>query len=96
MTTEEYKNRLKEIAKEKEAKEIQLTKEYVNANNPYKVGDIVEDHIGKILVEQITITYTFSSNLPCALYIGSELKKDNSKKKNGSKRNVYQTNLKNI
>ena len=96
MTTEEYKNRLKEIAKEKEAKEIQLAKEYVNANNPYKVGDIVEDDIGKILVEQITITYTFSSNLPCALYIGSELNKDNSKKKNGSKRNVYQTNLKNI
>lgn len=95
MTLEEYKNRLKEIAKEKDAKEAQLTKEYVEANNPYKVGDIVEDHIGKILVERIVFTYT-TLGMPCALYFGYELNKDNSPKKKGSIRGVYQTNLRNI
>lgn len=92
MTLEEYKNRLKEIADERLSKEKVLAKEYANANNPYKVGDIVEDHIGKVLVEQIQYSYDIF-HMPCAVYIGSELKKDNSKKKNDSKREVYQTNL---
>lgn len=95
MTLEEYKNRLKEIAKEKDVKEALLAKEYVEANNPYKVGDIVEDHIGKVLIERIRFAYALSG-IPCAVYFGSELKKDNSQKKNGSKRDVYQTNLRNI
>lgn len=94
MTLEEYKTRLKEIAKEKEAEEIQLAKEYVEANNPYKIGDIVEDHTGKVLVERIRFAFELSG-MPCAVYFGSELNKDNSKKKNGSKRDVYQTNLRN-
>jgi hypothetical protein len=71
MNNEEYKKRLKEINEEASAKKTALAKEYALAHNSINVGDVIEDHIGRIKVEKIG----FPS-------------------KKGSKRWVYQSNLK--
>ena len=92
MTIQEYKEKQKELKAEYTKKEQALDIEFANANNPYKVGDIVTDHIGSIEVERISYGYSFNS-MPCVIYIGTELKKDGTKKKNDSVRNVYSTNL---
>ena len=95
MSIEEYKEKQKELKAEYRKKEQALDIEFAKANNPYKVGDIVTDHIGSINIERISYGYTFDS-MPCAIYIGSELKKDGTEKKNNSVRNVYQTNLRKV
>jgi vacuolar-type H+-ATPase subunit F/Vma7 len=92
MTLQEYKDKLQEIKNETTKKEQTLAIEYAKANNPYKVGDIVTDHIGSVIVEKMNYTITLN-NIPCVVYVGSELSKDGTKKKKNSVRNVYQTNL---
>lgn len=95
MTIQEYKEKLQEIKNEAIKKEQILAVEYAKANNPYKVGDIVTDHVGSIQVERITYTMDIN-NIPCAVFIGYELNKNGSKKKIDSLRNVYQTNIRKV
>ena len=72
-----------------------LAKDYALANNPnIKVGDTVEDHIGKVLVEKITFSMGGFGYMPCLNFFGIELKKDGTPRKDGSKRTVVQVNLK--
>jgi hypothetical protein len=59
-------------------------------NNPFVVGDIVEDHSGKVKVE--SIGYWLSES-PCAIYNGIELNKNGSESKKGKRRAVFQCNL---
>ena len=93
MTLQEYKDKLQEIKNETTKKEQTLAIEYAKANNPHKIGDIVTDHVGSVIVEKMNYTMTFN-NIPCVVYVGSELNKDGTKKKKNSVRNVYQNNLK--
>lgn len=92
MTIQEYKEKQKELKDEFYKKEQALDIEFAKANNLHKVGDIVTDHIGSIEVERISYGYSIDY-IPCVIYIGTELKKDGTKKKNGSVRSVYSTNL---
>ena len=92
MTIQEYKEKQKELKAEYVKKGQDLDIEFAKANNPHKVGDIVTDHIGSIEVERISYGYSFDS-MPCVIYIGTELKKDGTKKKNDSVRSVYSTNI---
>jgi uncharacterized protein (UPF0303 family) len=95
MTIQEYKEKQKELKAEYTKKEQALYFEFVKANSPYKVGDIVTDHIGSIEVERISFGYSIDS-MPCVIYIGTELKKDGTKKKNNSVRSVYSTNIRKV
>lgn len=92
MSPEIYKEKVKELEKEYESKKLQLMKQFVDANNPYKIGDVVIDHVGAIVVEKITYSLGFNS-FPCAIYFGIELKKDGTPTKELSKRNVWQSNV---
>jgi hypothetical protein len=94
MNFEEYKQRVFELKDEFEQKEIELMKEFVNSNNPYKAGDRVTDHIGTIVIEKIDAAFVYSGP-PCAVYTGTELTKDGIPNKKGKKRQVWQCNLKN-
>ena len=95
MTIQEYKEKQKELKAEYTKKGQALDIEFANANNPYKVGDIVTDHVGSIEVERISYGYSIDY-VPCVIYIGTELKKDGTKKKNDSVRNVYSTNIRKV
>lgn len=63
---------------------------YCKENSNVKIGDIVKDHIGSVLVEKISM---HNSSTPCLIYYGLELKKDLSPRKDKSKRSCYQTNI---
>ena len=93
MEYKEYEDKLKELKVEFEQKKERLIKEYVDANNPYKIGDKVTDHVCSIIIEKIKYHISLSG-FPCAVYYGPELKKDGTPKKNGNKTYVYQFNLK--
>jgi hypothetical protein len=92
MNAEEYKEQMKLLKEKHKQIEWELTKQFVDDNNPYKKGDVVTDHIGPVLVEQIGY-YRNSWGEPSATYSGIELKKDGTPKKNNPKREVFQENL---
>lgn len=90
---EEYKKELKCLAIKHKEEFEELKIKFVEANNPYKVGDIIEDHMGKIKIEKFGV-YTTLDHIPKSTYFGIELKKNNEPKKNNKKRTVYQENIK--
>ena len=92
---ENYKVKVAEIEAEATKKKRSLAIEFANANNPYKKGDIVTDHIGSLRIEKMTWTFGFNNNiLPYCHYYGIELKKDGTPMKKQSARAVSQTNIK--
>jgi hypothetical protein len=92
MTPEEFKQKLQELDSEFEKRKRDLNKEYAFSNNPYKVGDIVTDHIGFLKIQ--TMKHTVSQyNLPQCVYFGIELKKDGTPMKKQTGRGVWQENI---
>jgi len=94
MTKEELQSAIKSETERHENEINSIKRQYADAHNPYKVGDVFTDHIGSILIEKWQYAYTGGSNYntPSLVYYGSELKKDGTPKKNGSKRNAWQCN----
>ncbi len=90
MKKEEYLKSLDELTKEHSEKCRQLAISYAMANNPYKVGEVFQDHIGKIIIESIGVYV--SQETPMCRYFGLELKKDGTPRKDGNKRLAYQSN----
>ncbi len=98
MELQEYKDKLKELIDNFDRDKSLLAKQYAFSNNSYKVGDIVKDNVGSIIIEKFMFTTgnIFSgNNNPECVYFGSELKKDNTPRKDGSKRKIYQSQLEN-
>jgi len=92
MNHEEYLQKVKELESEFENKKVELMKEFVRVNNPYKIGDKVTDHIGSIIIEKMGFAWGYG-NKPCATYTGIELKKDGTPTKKESRRQVWQSNV---
>ena len=90
MTKETLDNELLLLAKKYDDDCTELKKKYADANNPYKVGDIIQDHIGKGKIEKIAYYFSFS---PECIYYCQELKVDGTPGKNKSRRWIYQNNL---
>jgi hypothetical protein len=96
MTQEEYKSKFLGINNDFQVKLKSLAKEYAISNNPYKIGDVVTDHMGSIKIEQIKFYFSTlpnSSLFPSCTYFGIEVTKRGEPKKGGKKRSVYQENL---
>jgi len=95
MEIEGLNERIKEV-KKKAKKEINdLKREYAFQHSTVVKGDIVTDHIGSVKVEVIRLHVGYSGNdKPSCIYYGQELTKKGVPFKNGSKRPVYQVNLK--
>jgi len=91
MTQEEYKQKLADLRREYDEKVEHLNDLYAIDNNPYKAGDIFEDHCGKIRIDKID-TGISHERLPCCVFYGLELKKDGTPKKNGNSRMAWQCN----
>lgn len=80
MTKEEYESGLAALKKEYEAKCNELARAYAMANNPYKVGDILQDHYQIIKVERIGWGHNLCG-LPECWYRGTQLTKKLEPKK---------------
>jgi hypothetical protein len=91
MTKEEFEINKDILYSEYQRKGISLMKEYIKANNPVKIGDIVADYATSIKVERIT-NY-LSNSEPCAIYLGIELTKKGLPKKAGTIAKIYQCNM---
>ena len=92
MTQEAYNDAIEALNLMVRIEKNELMIQYANSNNPHEKGDIVTDHIGSIIIEKINYYIGFH-DFPSSIYWGTELKKDKTPKKNGSKRNVHQINL---
>ncbi len=93
MTKEKFDNKIKEINDAKNKAIKQLKYKYAMSNNKYKVNDVIEDHIGKGKIEEITAISGAFGNYGECLYRCLELKKDGKPKKNKNVRQFYQSNL---
>lgn len=93
MTLEEYKARLAALEKEYWNKKVELAKACAFSNNPYKIGDILQDGNKIIKVESIEFDYgTFRS--PQCAYFGTQLtRKLRPKKKQGIRLAMYQVSV---
>ena len=92
MDIAEYKDKVKTLEDKLEWDKTELMKQFVRENNPYKVGDIVTDHIGSVKIEKLGYSWGFNSN-PCATYFGIEINKDGTPNKKGKTRTAFQSNL---
>lgn len=79
MIYEEYKQKLEELEIEYKNKKNALGREFAMSNNPYKVGDILQDHYQIIRVD--SISYSIIHGIPECVYYGTQLKKDLKPKK---------------
>ena len=93
MEEQEYKDRLKRLEKEFENNKIALIKEYAVSNNPYRVGDTIEDHNGKGEIVSWQAYIGFMKNLPSLVYTCKNFTKSGSISKREPKRNIYQGNI---
>ena len=94
MTEEEYMIKKMGIEIEAKCKQDALDVQYVVDNCPYKYGDIVEDHIGRMKIEKRFVTPALNRSTPTCYFTGTELKKDNTpKKRQDLDRRVYWENI---
>lgn len=95
MDKETLKTKLKELQEQFKIDEKNIIREFAFSNNPYKIGDIVTDHIGSIKIEKIK--YSYSANfdeLPQCVYYGIELNKNGKPSKKQNHTAVWQCNIK--
>lgn len=95
MKPEELKEKIKELEREIKLKRSELIRQYCNAKNPYKVGDIFTDHIGHIKITKIrySVGIDYYSTDACCIYEGEVLTMDKKPKKRPTMREAWQSNL---
>lgn len=94
MTYEEYEQKVEELESEFNEKKNELSREFAMANNPYKVGDILQDHYQIIRVEKIKWKWAFLSIISECVYYGTQLTaKLEPKKRQDINPCMYQSNV---
>lgn len=91
MTKEELKKQIEEIDKQANRDKIQLAKAFAVANNSYKVGDIIKDHVKTIRINNMHIYVSLSD--PQYIYTGVELLKSGKENKLGKIGEIFQCNI---
>jgi len=87
MDHKEYKKKLAELRTKHELEINQVHIDYALSNAKFKIGDIITNGIFTISITKISASIIFGESSP--VYIGPELKKDLTKKKNKSIANIY-------
>ncbi len=70
MNREEYISALAHNEKVKRIADNKAMKEYCDTNNPYSIGDIIQDHYHIIKIENISYKLGFMAILPSCVYAG--------------------------
>lgn len=74
MTKEEFFAKMKELEDDFKIRKDSLAKEFAVSNSPYKVGDIIQDHLHIIKVEKISgVRVYLNGKLPVCIYKGIQL-----------------------
>lgn len=93
MELEEYREGLLKIDKAARKAKGELAFSYAMSNNPYKKGDIVEDHEIRIRIETADVRVNMAG-VPTCVFRGPLIKKDGTPFKNNKIGEVWQTNIK--
>lgn len=94
MTPKEYQERMSAINKEAAEKIKELKIQYAQENNPYSVGDIIEDHIGKGRIKEILLAeVSYSYMLPQCVYLCDNLTRKGTVNKKEPTRQIWQNNI---
>jgi hypothetical protein len=94
MTELDYQTRLVDLRRNYNDEVNRLHVKYANENNPYKVGDIIQDDRGTIIkITNWKIDLGFDRRLPVCVYIGKQLKKDLTPFKRNTEEAIYQTRI---
>lgn len=90
MTEEQYHQRLKEIESDANFRKTELYREYGISQVRFKTGDIIRSEIATILIDKISVSKGFG--LPEPVYIGFQLKKDLTPRKDRNRVSIYGNN----
>lgn len=90
---ETYRARVAEIEEEAKNKKRLIVREFAIANNTYKRGDIIKDHMGSLIIDKIIVNGGYGNYLPYCSYSGIELKKDGTPLKRQTDRSISQNNI---
>lgn len=94
MKIEEYKAKLSIIESDYKMSKKQLAIECSRDNNIVNIGDIVTDHIGCLLVENIAYgSHTGFDSMPTCVYYGKRLTKKGIPILRGDNSPAHQVNL---
>ena len=93
MDKEKYNSLIKEAEEKHKEVIFEIDKKYAISNNPYKKGDIIEDHIGKGRILKMNLYKGFNSEYPSIVYTCDNLLKSGKISKREPKRFIYQNNL---
>lgn len=93
MEEKEYYSKKAQLENEHQQALKQLDKEYALSNNPYKIGDLICDHIGKGRILSIKGVYK-SYKLPQLVYRCANLTQEGRINKREPERDIYQYNIK--
>jgi hypothetical protein len=91
MDIEEFKGLLQQYEKELEIKKKNLIIKYCLENAKYKVGETIEDDMGKITIQKVRASYFYSE--PETVYDGIVLTKAGQQSKRGETRSIWQKNI---
>jgi len=93
MTKQEYDEERGSTKQSYELAVKKLNTKFVVENSRYKLGDIIKDRTGKIIIESYGVAFGHLCFYPEAVYFGTSLRKDNVPKKSGEKRNIFESNI---
>ena len=92
MTNEEMKQKIAHIERVASLQKKAVYREFVLSNAKYKIGDIVGDATDIIRVE--SISYSLYRDDISIYYYGPSLTKKGEPRKDGTKRAVFESNIK--
>ena len=90
MNFEIYIKKMADLDKEVNIKKRKLKMKYALSHSTVKIGDMITDHLGSIIVESILLN---NVNEPSCIYKGINLLKSGKVSKRQKKRYLYQVNL---
>ena len=94
MTEQEYRQAVKELKYEYNAKMRALSRVYITGDAKFRAGDIITDGVNTILVDELRFNTPplFSTDLPVYYYEGDGLTKRLKRLKSNERKIVYAHN----
>ena len=94
MTEDQYEKAKSEIEQDYKTEFKDLARHYAESNSAVEIGDIIEDHVGRIKVEEIYFYTPCTRRFPSCKYKGTCVTTKGKFYKSMEKRVIYQPNIK--
>lgn len=92
MTHQEFRAEMEDLEEQYKLEKKRILCEYVMSWCPYKIGDIVRDHIGFVKIEKIVPIIGICNKVDIMM-LGTEYTLKLEPKKTGARRNIYHSNI---